>query len=132
MGAGLSKEERLSGRNAISDLMKKGKYGNESFLRYCYVRGTGLDVNRILVSVPKRNFKRAVKRNLLKRRLRESYRLQKELLGGPGVDIMFVYTAREVLPSEEIRAAVRRVLLAVAAANPAVRQADASEEGAAE
>lgn len=114
MGGGLSKEERLSGRNAISDLMKKGKYGNESFLRYCYSCGNGLEVNRILVSVPKRNFKRAVKRNLLKRRLRESYRLQKDLLGGPGIDLMFVYNSKEVLPSDEIRSAVRRILLDIA------------------
>ena len=35
--------------------------------------------NAVMVSVPKRNFKRAVKRNLLKRRIRESYRLNKEI-----------------------------------------------------
>ena len=42
------------------------------------------------VSVPKRNFKRAVKRNLLKRRMRESYRLNCGRLEGRKVD-MFVY-----------------------------------------
>ena len=67
-----------------------------------------------MISVPKRHFKRAVKRNLLKRRIRESYRLQKDLLPVP-VDIAFLYLDREVLPSEDIYAAMTAVLAAVAA-----------------
>ena len=47
----------------------------------------------------------AVKRNLLKRRIRESYRLQKDLFG-PGKDILFIYTPKEVLPFADIYAAV--------------------------
>ena len=58
-----------------------------------------------MVSVPKKLFKRAVKRNLLKRRIRESYRLQKDLPGKP-VDILFIYTSPEVMPSETIFKAV--------------------------
>ena len=67
------------------------------------MRDDGNAVSRILISVPKRSFKRAVKRNLLKRRIRESYRRQKSLLSG-GVDLLFVYTSREVLPYETIYA----------------------------
>lgn len=110
-GHTLSKRERLSGKTAVSHLIAHGRYGNASCLRYCILPGNGLPYNRLLVSVPKRNFKRAVRRNLLKRRLREAYRLQKELLG-PGNDLMLVYTAREVLPSAVIHAAVASVLTA--------------------
>lgn len=69
-------------------------------------------VSRIVVSVPKRLFKRAVKRNLLKRRIREAYRHQKGLISAP-VDILFIYTAPEVLPYEVIYADMTAILLAL-------------------
>ena len=110
--ATLSKSERLCGKKAIAGLMEHGKGGSAGCLRYRFLPGA--EVTRILVSVPKRYFKRAVKRNLLKRRIRESYRLQKEILPAP-VDIAFLYQAREVLPYDEIFAAMTAVLTAVAA-----------------
>ena len=113
MAATLSKSERLCGKKAIAGLMEHGKGGVAGCLRYKYLRTGEADVSRILVSVPKRHFKRAVKRNLLKRRIRESYRLQKELLPTP-VDIAFLYQDREVLPFSDIYAAVTAVLTAVA------------------
>ena len=110
MAATLSKSERLCGKKAIAGLMEHGKGGSAGCLRYKFLPGT--EESRILVSVPKRFFKRAVKRNLLKRRIRESYRLQKELLPVP-VDIAFLYQAREVLSYDEIFAAMTAVLTAV-------------------
>lgn len=67
------------------------------------------DASRIVVSVPKRLFKRAVKRNLLKRRIREAYRRQKDLISAPA-DILFIYTAQEVLPYEVIYADMTAIL----------------------
>jgi len=64
---------------------------------------------RILVSVPKRFFKRAVKRNLLKRRIREAYRQQKI----DGVDVLFQYNSQEIADSatifKEIGAILKRI-----------------------
>lgn len=107
----LPKAERLSGKTDIGTLLEKGRYLSVSpCLRVCYLPGEG--VSRILVSVPKKNFKRAVKRNLLKRRIRESYRLQKELLSVP-CDLMFIYTPKEILPSATIFETMTQALQAV-------------------
>ena len=71
----------------------------------------GADCNRIMVSVPKKLFKRAVKRNLLKRRIRESWRRQKHLLTeGTGIDIMIKYASKELLTYEEVYAAIGQII----------------------
>lgn len=76
-----SKEERLCSKRSIDDLFCNGS----SFFIYPYrvvFKRIEAQANvQVLLSVPKRRFRRAVHRNLLKRRMRESYRLQKaELL----------------------------------------------------
>lgn len=47
------------------------------------------------VSVPKRNFKRAVWRNLLKRRMREAYRLNRARLGERSYDMFIYYVGKQ-------------------------------------
>ena len=106
----LPKKERLCGKTGISKLLANGKHGNIPGFRFCYLTGNQLDYNRIMVSVPKKIFKRAVKRNLLKRRIKESWRLQKETLNTTGVDILFTYSTKEILKFEDIQAAVAKVI----------------------
>ncbi|MBQ4299018.1 MAG: ribonuclease P protein component [Bacteroidales bacterium] len=108
MDARLPKSERLCGFSEVAALMERGERSGAGCLR-CRFMPNSLDYNRILVSVPKRFFKRAVKRNLLKRRIREAYRLRKGLLS-PGFDIMMVYSSREILPFETISADVETLL----------------------
>lgn len=107
----LPKKERLCGKTSIGKLLAKGKHGNVPGLRFLYMTGTGSDVNRILVSVPKKMFKRAVKRNLLKRRIRESWRKQKHYLTlTGGTDILFIYPSKEILSYEEIYTCVGNII----------------------
>ena len=93
-----------------------------------------VDEAQILISVPKKYFKRAVKRNLLKRRIREAWRLQKDLLLAPSdatsttsapvmagsdrpsrhYDILFTYVSPEVADSATIREAVAAILREIA------------------
>ena len=62
---------------------------------------------RFAVSVPKKSFKRAVKRNLLKRRTREAIRLNRAMLpAGFTADFLFFYRSGEVLDYSEIERAV--------------------------
>ena len=106
----LPKKERLCGKTGISRLLNNGKHGNIPGFRYCYLIGNELDFNRIMVSVPKKIFKRAVKRNLLKRRIRESWRLQKMSLNTKGVDILFTYSTKEILDQNTIQDAVSKII----------------------
>lgn len=63
---------------------------------------------KLLVSVPRKNFKKAVDRNKIKRLVKESYRKNKSafysFLEGRGEFCLlaFIYTAREILPGHEI------------------------------
>ena len=107
----LPKQERLSGKTAIGQLIAKGKHGNVPGLKFLYLTDTGTETNRIMVSVPKKMFKRAVKRNLLKRRIRESWRKQKHsLLTDGGTDILFIYPMKEIQTYEQIYACVGQII----------------------
>ena len=107
----LPKKERLCGKTAISKLLAKGKHGSVPGIRYQCLYGTESGVNRIVVSVSKKFFKRAVKRNLLKRRMRESWRKQKHMLTLDGnFDILLIYSVKEVLSYEDIYTAVGQII----------------------
>lgn len=108
----LPKSERLSGKVSVSALMSKGRWGFTSGLKYCYLTPPDAEgsPNRIMVSVPKRLFKRAVRRNLLKRRLREAYRTRKELLPPSGTSISFIYNTPEILDFQSIAGQVESIL----------------------
>jgi ribonuclease P protein component len=107
------KAERLKKEKDIKELFDKGS----SFYLFPFKVLTlpaseNLQrVNQVLISVSKRNFKKAVDRNLVKRRIREAYRLQKHLLlPAPLQRIGFIYTHKEILPSSEISAKMVHVL----------------------
>lgn len=111
---GLTKDERLHSKRDIDTLIAKGRFGEIEFLKYKFLKTNGCPYNRMMVSVPKRLFKRAVKRNLLKRRIRESFRLQKHLIQlsqqGEGTDILFIYSDRNVRSFSEIKQATEKIL----------------------
>ena len=114
--AGLPKAERLSGRRNITRLMNQGRWGGVPGLKYCFIYDPSASVSRFAVSVPKKLFKRAVKRNLLKRRLREAFRLQKDLLPGEGgVDLMVVYNSSAVQDFDTLRTLLASVLRQISA-----------------
>lgn len=111
MTHGLSKRERICSVKAVEALVGGGRYLSSGPVRCCYfVRKDGDPLNRILVTVPKKFFKRAVKRNLLKRRMREAYRLQKEILTPKGIDLMFVYASKEAADYSVIADSVGTIL----------------------
>jgi ribonuclease P protein component len=76
-----NKEERLCSRKLIDLLFKNGS----SFLLYPFrisylLTDTALKFPaQVVINVSKKRYKRAVDRNLIKRRVREAYRIKKQL-----------------------------------------------------
>jgi len=68
------------------------------------------------LSVPKRAFPKAAHRNVLRRRIREAYRLNKHQLydtieaDEKQYAIMLIYTAREPLPYADVEKAVQKII----------------------
>lgn len=116
----LSKADRLKSHKRIRLLFAEGqKLKVQSILVYYQLQQ--VEVNNLFqlqmgVSVGARYFKKAVDRNLVKRRIREAYRLNnieiKQALKQRkmGMDIFFVYTASEVLLYKQIELSVLKVL----------------------
>jgi len=98
----LSKKERLHSKKKIESVFKDGKSFFIYPIKIIYLKVAD-DENfgaEILITVPKRNIKSAVKRNLIKRHIRESYRITKHKLNdelirsGRKMNIAFIFLGK--------------------------------------
>ena len=114
----LRKSERLNKKKVI-DSMFSGKARSFAVfpLRVVYLPVEELEAPvSILVSVSKRRFKRAVKRNRVKRQIREAYRLNQQMLTdalavrGERLAIAFIYLSDELLDSALIEERMKTAL----------------------
>jgi ribonuclease P protein component len=109
----LKKKERLKSRKAIDALFQSGSSFSLFPFRVVYLfTTTGVQVG---VGASKKNFKKAVDRNRVKRLTREAYRLQKEMIANTynadkGLSVFFVYTAKEIISYQEVYQAMGKVL----------------------
>ena len=80
----LSKEERISSRKDIENLFATGQGINSYPLRLVWIASPhdGRVPAKVMFSVSKKKFPRAVDRNRIKRLMSESYRLQKPAFYG--------------------------------------------------
>ena len=110
----LPKSERLHADKLIKELFNEGS----SFFLYpfkvlFFVKG--VDENgtaQVLFSVSKKKIKKAVGRNLVRRRIKESYRLNKSLLKleGKQVSIGLIYVSSDLMEFADIQSKIIAVL----------------------
>ncbi len=113
------KKERICSKLTIERLLEK----KQKFFVYpfkCYYdftpRTDADSVHRILITVPKRNFKHAVDRNRLKRLIREAYRqnhrqiFDNQIPDNLRSDLFFLYVGKEILPYNLIEDKIIEIL----------------------
>jgi ribonuclease P protein component len=117
----LGKKERISSRTLIEKLFNgDNSHAMSAYpLRLVYMLQEDTDDVgvKILISVSKRHFKRAVKRNRVKRQIRESYRHNKQILldalterQNGNMALAFIWLADNLFDSEEIDRKMRNLL----------------------
>lgn len=117
-----SKSERLCSKKLIERLFAGGNKSFPTFpLRVVYMLVSEEEINSdasILISVPKKRFKHAVKRNQVKRQVREAYRRNKYILLNalkaqetPVKVVMgFIWLDNKIHSSEEVEHKVKKLL----------------------
>ena len=117
----LHKVERLDKKKIIEKMFAGGSRSFSVFpLRVVYLPVEELEADvSILISVSKRRFKRAVKRNRVKRQIREAYRVNKHELLNILVErkcrlaIAFIYLSDQLVESSIIEDRMRIALVRI-------------------
>ncbi|MBL4586193.1 MAG: ribonuclease P protein component [Flavobacteriales bacterium] len=111
------KNEKLCSKLMMDELFKSGSSFKEYPLRVVHLPIKEMDVTaKVLISVPKKRFKKAVDRNRIKRLIRETYRLNKnELMEIWKQDtkyfaLAFVYIGNEIPVYADLNETMKRVL----------------------
>lgn len=115
---GLGRTDRLKKRKVIQEVFRKGQLvkGYPVGVVAVLVERDGPKPVRAGFSVPKKKIKRATDRNLIKRRMKEAYRLSREnilsfeISENQQIALMCIYMPREVLSFKEINRGMIKAL----------------------
>ena len=111
-----TKAERLCSKVIIDEVFAKGKTISVPSFKLFWLRAAQQQhvPLQIVITVPKRNFKKAVDRNKLKRRIREAYRKSKAAayaqISNESYYLMLVYTGKSIVEYKEIEEKIIKLL----------------------
>lgn len=112
-----SKQERLTGKIAIDRLFTSGKsfFVYPFLIQYELIHEERAIPTRVLISVSKRKFKRAVDRNSIKRQIREAYRqLKPDHLNCPAnthLNVGIIYVGKVKISSVKLASHLQNSLI---------------------
>lgn len=110
-----NKQQRLKRTKEINLVFEKGKRVHYPPLSVWYLFLDDVNEVKAGVGAAKKNLKRANKRNLVKRRVKEAYRLNlpsfKEALQqhGKGIHLFWLYHSKDILSFQEIQEVLQRL-----------------------
>ncbi len=115
MDESFGKKEKLKSKVLIDQLFAEGKSLKKYplVLKYLPIARSSENGHKTGVSVPKRNFRKAVDRIYLKRLMREAFRKNKYLVNSnlnSSYAIMFIYTGREKATYSKLFAVTEELL----------------------
>jgi len=114
VGNTFSKNERLHHKKIIEELFKNGSsnFLYPFLIKYLPTERKDPEYHQVLISVPKKYFKKAVTRNLIKRRIREVYRTNKDFIYPAEVkyDLAIIYTGKQVMTFTQVKSKLIKVL----------------------
>lgn len=113
MNNSFGKEEKLKSRKRIEQLFAEGKSVKAYPVITVFLPNEDSVIHsQVGFSVSKKRFKKAVDRNLVKRRMREAYRLNKQILSESGtVSMMFIYVGKTIPQYAEVEKSVVKALI---------------------
>lgn len=119
--ASFKKTEILSGKTRIERLFREGSVLNRYPFKIYYHTRNNKNNEPVcaLFAIPKKNFKRAVDRNLLRRRIKEIYRNKKDdfykdlIHEEKYIDLIFIYISPVILKNNMIEKSLQQAFKAI-------------------
>lgn len=113
----LGRSECLKGKKTIQNLFESGNVLRAGYIKLAWGYYPSEDLGTIKVgfAVPKSKFNKSTDRNLLKRRMRESFRLGKNLIPPPQdkskmLGLIFVYTGSQIECYKDVYSKIMLIL----------------------